>query len=225
MGQLMRFSFAVTSCEQRLKSGALSQTVEQINRAGFPKNQLVRCVDGMDGEPFGIFGNWILTAWELFLRDPKSDFYVIFQDDIRCCRNIKPYLQATLSPHAKSYFNLYTGRSNAEHIGDATGWHDSNQNGRGALGLVFPRAVLMLLLTSQEIVSHPQQTDGTRGVDKVVCLAMRRLGITERVHRPSLIQHRDECDVPSTRRPAPGRVSGCFAGEDADAMQFLRSKQ
>lgn len=218
----MQFSYAVTSCAERMKSGALAETVEQLNAAGFAKRGLVRCIDGVDGEPFGIFGNWILTAWELWLRDPKSDFYCIFQDDIQCCRNIKPYLQATLSPHAKAYWNLYTGRSNTEHIGDAaTGWRESNQNGRGALALVFPRPVFMLLLSAPEIVSHPQQTDGTRGIDKIICLTMRRLGITERVHSPSLVQHRDESDIPSTRRPAPGRVSPCFAGENFDAMEFL----
>lgn len=59
------------------------------------------------------------------------------------------------------------------------------------------------------------------GIDKTVYLTMNRLGIRERVHYPSLIQHRDEDDVPSTRRPAAGRVSPCFAGEDFDAMEFL----
>ena len=226
----MQFSFAITSCDSRMKSGALNETVDQLNKAGFPTNQLVKAIDGVDGEPYGMFGNWILTAWELWLRNPKSDFYCIFQDDIICCKNLKPYLQATLSPHANCYFNLYCGRSNTDHVMQLglddqrkrKGWHISNQNGRGALGLVFPRPVFMHLLSSQEMVSHPQEPEGTRGIDKTICLAFRRLGIKEMVHYPSLIQHRDENDVVSTRRPQPGRVSPCFVGEEFDAMSFYK---
>jgi len=219
------FSFAVTSCFDRMQSGALNETVQQLNKAAFPTNQLVRSVDGVDGEPYGMYGNWILTAWELWLRNPKSDFYCIFQDDIICCKNLKPYLQATLSPHANCYFNLYCGRSNTEHVKDSSqtpGWYSSNQMGRGALGLVFTRPAFMQLLSSQEIVGHPQEPEGTRGIDKTICLASRRLGIIEKVHYPSLIQHRDEGDVPSTRRPQPGRISPCFVGDEFDAMELLR---
>lgn len=52
------FSFAVTSCSQRMQSGALNETVQQLNKAAFPTNQLVRSVDGVDGEPYGMYASW-----------------------------------------------------------------------------------------------------------------------------------------------------------------------
>jgi hypothetical protein len=218
----MKWSYGLTSCDERHGSVSYRKTLESLNRAGFATRGMGIFIDGeKDKESYGIVGNWILSAWELFLRNPKSDMYAIFQDDIICCRDIKPYLQKTVSIHADKYYNLYTGASNYSHIGNSYGWNSSNQLGRGALALVFPRPVFMKLLSSQELVSKPQQVKGTISIDGTISTALKQEGVEEMVHYPSLVQHRDEDEVPSTKGGLKGRVSPCFPGEDWYATEAL----
>src|SRR5689334_3053216 len=40
------------------------------------------------------FGNWVLALWELWLREPDADRWAIFQDDLVCVRNLRPYLES-----------------------------------------------------------------------------------------------------------------------------------
>lgn len=210
----MNWSVGVTTClvDGELRS-SYQDTVNSLNEAGFARRSLNTFIDGNRGQRYGIVGNWILTAWELFLRNPKADFYAIFQDDIICCKNIKPYIEKTVSVHSKHYYNLYTSGSNFAHVnsvGIHEGWKCSNLLGRGALAIVFPRPVFMALLSSQELLAHVQSSKGTYGIDGAVQKALATQGIYEKVHYPSLVQHRDENEVPSTKRPQPGRVSPCF---------------
>lgn len=221
----MKWSYGLTTCGERHGSVSYHKTLESLNRAGFATRGMGIFIDGERGENYGIVGNWILSAWELFLREPKADIYVIFQDDIICCRDIKPYLQKTISIHLDRYYNLYTGNSNWKHLQNkpsfCNGWSESNQLGRGALALAFPRPVFMKLLSSQELVSKPQQPKGTIAIDGVISDSLRPLGIKEMIHYPSLVQHRDEDEVPSTKGGLSGRVSPCFSGEEWRATEVL----
>ena len=211
----MQWSVGVTTCmiDGELRK-SFTQTMKSLNEARFATRSIGVFVD--EKPAYGIVGNWILTAWELFLRNPKADFYAIFQDDIICCKNIKPYIEKTVSVHSKHYYNLYTSGSNFAHVnsvGIREGWKCSNLLGRGALALVFPRPVFMALLSSQELLAHVQSSKGAYGIDGAIQKALSTQGIHEQVHYPSLVQHRDEDEVPSTKRPQPGRISPCFNPE------------
>src|SRR5690606_21154247 len=90
------------------------------------------------------YGNWLLAAWELYIRDPQADRYAIFQDDLICCRNLREYIEKTDYP-ANGYLNLYSFPENER--GGKKGWVPTrNQKGLGAVGLVFDNATMHKLL-------------------------------------------------------------------------------
>lgn len=215
----MHWVVAMTTCEERVASGVTGESLKSLEQAGFPRSIVSLHVDGLNKEAFGIVGNWILTAWEMYLRSPKADVYAIFQDDIICGKGLREYLDKTINVHRKAYHNLYTSSSNYSHLGIDKGWCKSNQLGRGALGLVFSRAALTALLSSQEVVAKPQTVRGTVGIDGAILHGMARAGFHEMVHNPSLVQHRGE--VESTKGGPIGRVSPCFPGEDFNLMELI----
>jgi hypothetical protein len=220
MERVMHWVVGMMTCKSRVESGVTEKSLDSLELAGFPRSIVSVHVDGERKEAYGIVGNWILTAWEIYLRSPKAHMYAIFQDDIICSKGLREYLDKTLGVHKKAYFNLYTRGSNYNELKDQpNGWHESNQFGRGALGLVFSRAALTAVLSSQELVAKPQTSRGTVGIDGAILYGMARAGFSERVHVPSLIQHRDEDEVESTKGGPRGRVSPCFLGEDFNLME------
>jgi len=213
----MRWSYGMTSCKEREGGKAFHQTLCELDKAGFKRDQIKIFVDGERGSAYGVVGNWILSMWELFLTNPKADMYALFQDDILCCPNLKTYIEKSINVHREVYLNLYTTGSNFKFISETNQpplrdrWYASNQMGRGAMALVFPRPVLFRLLSSENLMAHVQSPNGTMGIDKAInsCLKPRR--VQELVHCPSLVQHLDEHECPSTLKKAAGRVSPCFS--------------
>lgn len=146
----------------------------------------------------GIVGNWFLSAWELFIKNPDADIYAIFQDDILCSRNIRPYLEKAYPnlPNLDNvYLNLYTSGSNyyvnekGEFIGGLeymsresnlsvtkTGFYISNQLGKGALALVFPTKVFQRLLVSPQFLTKFKEPSSRshKAVDGCICDAFRK---------------------------------------------------
>ena len=48
--------------------------------------------------PLGVIGNWLLGLSELLVREPAADAYLMVQDDVVFCRNVRGYLERTLWP-------------------------------------------------------------------------------------------------------------------------------
>jgi hypothetical protein len=165
------------------------------------------------------FNNWALALWELWCRNPKADRWAIFQDDCVASRNVREYLDQAHHP-VGGYSNLYTFPSNASLCPkDHVGWYLSNQFGRGAVGLVFDRAAILALLTSDAFAVHPSEAaHPDRKIDGVVCLALSEAGIREYVHNPSLLQH---TGLVSSNGNAPQLLAEGFRGEDFDARELL----
>jgi len=211
----------MTSCKEREGSETFEQTLCELDKAGFKRNQIKVFIDGERNGAYGVVGNWILSAWELFLSEPNAHMYALFQDDIRCCPDLKVYIEKTVNIHRKVYLNLYTSDSNTQFVEETDnpykGWHESNQMGRGALALVFSRPILFELLTSESLMAHAQSR--TDSIDGAICTCLsRQKKIRELVHYPSLVQHLDEDVCPSTLKKLPGRVSPCFQ-EDFNPME------
>jgi len=147
------------------------------------------------------FGNWILAMWELFLRNPTADRYVLFQDDLLAYPNLRQYLERIPYP-LNGYLNLITQLMNEEFIKDKpVGFHESPwmattpqrlQYGKGAVALVFDRPAVMALLSSNFLVrravdDNPKVKD--RNVDGAIVTAMNYAGFREYIHSPSLVCH------------------------------------
>lgn len=187
--------------------------------------------------PLGIHGNWILSLYELYLREPLVDRYAIFQDDTICYRNLRKYLDRC--PLASNQcWNLYTfppgtqtappppepsggnlSPQRASWCGPVgSGWFLSNQLGRGACALVFPRDAVKRILSHRHIIDKGENVQRRNTIDGAISEVIRDLKITEYVHDPSLVQHIGT--ISSVNHPT---YPACwtFLGESFDALNLL----
>lgn len=236
----MKWAYGVTTVPSR-RDTLLPQTLQSLREAGFGEPRLF--ADNCDAiqsnwyrSTFNLevtnrwpvirtYGNWMLSLWELYIRDPSADRYAIFQDDFVTYKNLRRYLNKCPYPD-KGYWNLYTFPSNQEicprdkHGRYHVGWYESNQFGRGAVALIFSREAITTLLTHEHMVNRVQDcARGHRSVDGgvVTCLVQKE-GWKEYVHNPSLTQH---TGLVSSMGSNPQRLALSFKGEEFDAMELL----
>lgn len=247
-----RWSYGITTVTWR-KESYFRSTLNSLREAGFPSPRLF--IDGashLDGNAYEkefqlpvtvrsptirTYGNWMLAAAELYIRDPAAHFYAIFQDDLVAYRNLRSYLDRCSYPE-KGYWNLYTAMDNEALVrGKPVGWYEGAeiprtklkyhgmkaQAGRGAVGLVFRKDVLRLLLTAQRTVDRPMEaTRGWRLVDGGIVTALNAEGYREYVHQPSLVQH---TGFVSSMRNRPHPLAVTFRGADFDATNLQQEKR
>jgi len=171
----------------------------------------------------GVTGNFVLSLWELMLRFPDADRYILFEDDLICCRNIRPYLDR-LSYRPQSYWNLYTcpyyqtacppwrqgsGRE---------GFYRTPHKGKGALALVFDRTAAVTLMSSQWLAQRLLEAPGEDPIDGLIATAMHKAGFREWAHTPSLVQHVGEV---SSFGNGPHPIATSFQGEEFNALDLV----
>jgi len=214
----MDWAYGVTTIPSR-RNTTLIDTLKSLASAGFgtPRLFVDDCGPTADKDyrvslnlqvtahfqRIGAVGNWWLALWELYIRNPHADRYALFQDDILCVQNLRPYLERYPFPGEEGgfphsgYLNLYTSNSNASLVPkDNQGipirsWYPSNQMGKGALGLVFNQLSLRALLTHPHFhrkIGGPEPRS-TESIDGGVIQAIIESQMAEYVHYPSLIQH------------------------------------
>lgn len=188
----------------------------------------------------GAFGNWWLALVELWVRNPAADRYAVFQDDVLAVRGLRAYLDRTAG-HRRAYWNLYTFLDNERVVrGQPVGtWHEGavrqgrdpanprpdplgRQCGAGALGLVFPRDAVPVLLGAGEVTGKPAaDRNAKKNIDGAVATALNAAGFREWVHCPSLLFHAGRH---STVEPGKEWVSHAksWAGEGFDLDQLGR---
>ena len=215
------WSYGITTVPERIHD-LLPTTIKSLATTGFDCPRLF--VDGTkDPTAYQRFrlpvtvrtpairtaGNWLLAAWELFLRNPSATYYALFQDDITACVGVREYIEKTEGLE-KHYFNLCTYKQNEEMAGDRRGWYPSNQKGRGAQALVFPQEALRALLSQEKIVQRLlDEGRGWRSVDGTISIAMNIAGFTEYVHMPSLVDHIGRTSsMGNTIKPGPTTFPG-----------------
>lgn len=225
----MLWAYGITTVPSRLND-YFPRTLESLRRAGFDSPRLF--VDGAkssaDYDKYGLevttrwpavrtVGNWQLSILELYIRNPAASLYAIFQDDFVTYRNLREYLERSPIP-SQGYLNLYTFPSNQQ-LATGQGWYKSNQQGKGAVALVFTRLGVQTLLQQKsfvEKVCDPHR--GHKAVDGAIVTAMTSAGWTEYVHNPSLTQHIGDV---SSMRNAPHLKATSFRGEEFNAVELL----
>lgn len=235
-----RWAYGITTVPQRMDN-LLPKTIASLASGGFDRPWIF--VDGSEDlllyksrfpsaagytlhyPNLLTYGTWVLSLAELYIRNPNSSMYAMFQDDFVCYRNLRAYLDHHVYPE-KGYWNLYTFPQNQElapkvglTVRHRVGWYESNQRGRGAVALVFDRATVLTLLSSQHMVERPLDAKrGWKAVDGGVVSALAKAGYRELVHNPSLVQH---TGVHSTMRNKPHPQANSFRGGEYDAMSLL----
>jgi len=228
----MTWSYGLTTVPERVND-LLPKTLESLKGAGFPEPHLFldKCPDPSIYEEFGLdytchsrnirtFGNWVTALWELYILKPTADRFVIFQDDFVAYKNLREYLEKCDYPH-QGYLNLLTFPDNHQLIrSSGTGWHQSNQKGRGAVALVFNLHAVTTLLSQKHMVNRPKSASrGHKRVDGGIVDAFSKIGWKEYVHNPTLIQHTGMVSsMGNSRHP----LSPSWRGEDFDARELIK---
>ena len=191
------WTYGITTVPKR-RFTTLPITLRSLSAGGFPNPRLFIDIPEREKADYeainlpctfrypalGLHGNWILSLYELYLREPLVDRYAIFQDDIICYRNLRQYLNRQKLKDNQCW-NLYTfppgdqtSPPDPEPPGailtqpgtgwcgpEGSGWFPSNQFGRGAVALVFPREVVKRILAHPHIITKAQDTRRRNTID------------------------------------------------------------
>lgn len=209
----MRWAYGIITVRERATT-LLPDTIESLAAAGFDQPALF--VDGPEGSQLD---NWRRALRSLVTDDPNASRYAVFEDDLIACLNLRCYLEAFDFPE-RGYWNLLTHEGVL--MTDAAGWQKSTQRGKGAVGLVFDRAAVDVLLNCKDFWRFDSQ-GGRKGADGLIVRTMRAHRFSEYIHNPGLIQHTGTLSairerVP--RHPTYGRMKS-FVGADFNAMELL----
>lgn len=229
----MKWAYGVTTVSTRL-GDLLPRTLGSLLRGGFPQPHLF--IDGANSlegyKQFGLpmtchypnvrtYGNWSLAMHELYYRNTDADRYVLFQDDLVVVQNLRQYLEKSDMP-TDGYLNLYTVPENERLAQTNLRWFHSNQQGKGALALVFTRQLLLELLNSRVWLEKPMDPNrGHKNIDGCIVhiMSTRYYGkYKEYCHNPSLVQHvGEQSSMGNTWKHTPER----FPGEEFDALSLI----
>ena len=196
------WAYGVTTVPERIDSH-LPDTLKSLEAAGFPTPRLFidDCEDIFPYCKFNlpitnrwprirIAGNWVLSLYELYIRQPDAQYFGVFQDDFVTYPNLREYLEWCKYPD-KGYWNLYTFPCNQLRAPKGkTGWFKSNQMGRGAVALVFSNKAVVTLMGYPYLINRfPNVRRGHHAVDGGIVDAFKPQGWKEYCHNPSLVQH------------------------------------
>lgn len=232
---VLDWAYGVTTVPER-RGNLLNQTLTSLVDAGFANPRLF--VDGGKinwSDEFSLAvtcrfprircaGNWILSLWELYIRQPLADRYVIFQDDLIAYKNLRQYLEQSPYPE-RGYCNLYTCTQN-QRLSPGKGWFPSNQKGKGAVALMFSLPAVVTLLCQPHLVKRcqPAVSDPERywqNIDGGVVDSMAQAGWQEYCHDPSLVQHMGQrSTMGGVSHPAPA-----WRGEGFDALSLIQEQK
>lgn len=127
------------------------------------------------------------------------------------------------------YWNLYNVPANEslaprDMSGTSVGWYESNQRGKGALGLIFNPDGVLALLTHVHMLTRQMDEKGWKSIDGGIAETMRKSGFKELVHNPSLVQHQGHISsmyFPDERRL---RQANNYRGDNYDYLLLLSGK-
>lgn len=235
MIQHHEWSYGITTCPERIENGLLDQTKQSLAKTGFTNPTIF--VDGPIGpwefentpNPASYrsanlrpFGNWMLAAWELWLRNPLAQRYAIFQDDVIAVYGLMNYLSTCEYPY-DGYLNLYTFPENQKGMSLKLGWYPAEGGqGLGALGLVFDNEAMSKLLRDPHLIMRCKNSHrGHKLIDGAVNEAMKNAGYKEYVHNPSLLQHAGQfkSTFPEKKNKSH-QLAPSFPGENVDINEF-----
>jgi hypothetical protein len=200
-GQVRTWAVGVTTAPRRRPT--LATCLESLRRAGWEEPFLF--IDAVDvPHPFshlpgtardlriGAWPNYYLGLWELVLRCPDADAYLMVQDDVLFTHreNLPEYLETILWPGTTPCLvSLFTPSSYTQ---DKNGWNPLPEPWFwGAQAFIFPRALVRDFLTAPEVIAHHDQPNGAGlvGIDRLIGEWADRRGVPIWHPTPSLAQH------------------------------------
>ena len=233
-----KWAVGVTTAPRR--SPTLGRTLASLRRAGWNTIRLFAEPGSLLPDPrvatelsvirrestLGAWPNWYLGLAELYQRDPLADAYLMVQDDVVFCANLRSFLEATLWPADRlAVVSLYnplledgsTPKSGYRSIPSSGGLP-------GALALVFPNLAVRMLLSDRHVLLHRRRgpSHALKLIDVVVGQWAERIQVPAWGFCPSLAQHIGETSTiwPESEDRIIRRAAS-FVGETFNALELL----
>lgn len=155
---------------------------------------------------YGCWTNWIYSLQFLFVSEPGSDYYCIFQDDIVFCKNIESYLGTIELPKIFSIFkpNIYLKNEDI--------WSKQDRGGMLWMAQTFfiHSSLVPSLLRDKKCWKLP----GNKQIDNRIGVWAKEKGQQVYYHCPSLCQHIGETSTIWNSDLSNYRSADDFVGED-----------
>lgn len=154
-GSVEKWAIGVITAPRNIPT--LTKTIKSISNAGW-NNGIIFAEPGIyeqhhnwkycyRSEKIGIFGNWMLGLYELFIRNIDADAFIMIQDDIILPPGLKKYLENSLwftdNDHIVS---LFTPASVSRDQPD--GWHKTSEYNGGPAVIVMSHGAVRKILSS-----------------------------------------------------------------------------
>jgi hypothetical protein len=176
------------------------------------------------GEQFGDWSNWLCGLFSLIAIRPKTDYFLMLEDDVSLCKNLEYYLEGLIPQIGKfAALSIYTPRRYARNYGRYVHNECHGIQTWGSQALVFGRHEAVRFLSSPEVLLHRSYGDNYQGrdisnarKDAIIGLWADRENLPLYFHSPSLVQHTGLIS-------SLGNESheSLYVGSDFDAMQLV----
>lgn len=155
-GQIKKWAVGITTAHRKYQT--ITKTVKALEHAGWDTGTIfaephsyIDCGPNWQyvhrANQIGIFGNWILGLYELFIRNIDADAFFIIQDDIIISPNAREYLEKVLwfteQPHLISLFG-----PNAIDNNENNGWRSTTTYHGGPNSIVMSHETVQKILSS-----------------------------------------------------------------------------
>lgn len=206
-----KWAVAVTTAPR--PQSTLERTLASCAATGFPEPLLVR-----DTTNAGSWPTWFSALKQLLEAHPDATAYLIIQDDVLFCRNLRSYLEQTVWPSETTA--LCSPFCPAAYQNPVPGWHRENHGWSlvAALCWAIPPAA------ARRMVAELSSIHSFRQVDAIVGRWAQAAGLDCWYHTPSLAQHI------GLKNSALGdnsvndlRQAGDFVGESYSATAHLHT--
>ena len=226
-GGVKKWAVGITTAPRRLPT--LEQCVHSVLAAGWDEPMLlidgdVEILPSMSGlrasrhsPAAGALPNYILALWELYLRHPAADAYLMIQDDALMLGSsaTRQYLESFLWPDDGACIaSLYCS---TKYVQETAGWHKFDKSWVwGAVAFVFSRDALKAFISSPIVFDHRELPDdqGLIEIDVLIGKVAVALDIPIYYPSPSLVQHIGTISTLwDTARAVNGRRASQFLGD------------
>jgi len=189
----------------------LERTLESLRRAGWPD-----CLVSEDPGSRGQFSAWIEALGRIVRWRPDADAYLVIEDDVAFCRDLRKYAERTLWPDRADKVALCSPYSPAVYRAERRGWNRQDRGFHlvGALAWILPpKAACDVLRDLSPLVGTEASR---RGADYLVGDWAAKTGRSVWYHTPSLAQHTGlRNSARGDEAVGPMRRAGDLIGEEA----------